>query len=256
MNKKDYISRGEAEIWQYISDKEIITQELVNGIFPEIAKSRINKALSSLCRKGYIQRARRGLYYNPLLLESPYKLALMLHEGYIGLTSALREYNLIEYEDFTIFVITKAYRKNIQLKGTKYEVIFLPLGKLFTGFEKKGNFYISSVEKTLFDCFLKPRQIGYSNIAKTVYDAKIGWNKFISFFKLASNSSLCQRTGYILEMLKKEARIKIPSFVFEFLLQKVKNPVRLTSSNGKSKFNKRWKVQDNIGKENILSWWL
>ncbi|MFA5887987.1 MAG: hypothetical protein WC852_04730 [Candidatus Nanoarchaeia archaeon] len=255
MNKKNYISRGEAEIWQYISNKEIIDAMLIKDIFPDIAESRINKALSSLCRKGYIQRARRSLYYNPLLLKSPYSLALMLHEGYIGLSSALREYNLIEYEDFTIFVITKTFRKNIRLKGTKYEVIFLPLGKLFTGFEKKGNFYISSVEKTLFDCFLKPGHIGYSNITKAVYDAKINWDKFIGFFRLADNHSLCQRAGYILEMMKKETKIKVPAFVFEYLLQKVKNPVRLTSVKGKTLFSKKWKVQDNLGKENILSWW-
>ncbi|MEK6864480.1 MAG: hypothetical protein AABX27_04255 [Nanoarchaeota archaeon] len=255
MNKKNYISRGEAEIWQYISNKEIIGNKLIKDIFPEITESRINKALSSLCRKGYLRRARRSLYYNPLLLKSPYNLALMLHEGYIGLSSALREYNLIEYEDFTIFVITKTFRKNIQLKGTKYEVIFLPLGKLFTGFEKKGNFYISSIEKTIFDCFLKPRYIGYTNLTKAVYDAKIDWDKFIGFFRLTGNSSICQRTGYMLEMMKKETKLKIPSFVFEYLLQKVKNPVRLTSVKGKTRFNKKWKVQDNVGKENILSWW-
>ncbi|HII15574.1 MAG TPA: hypothetical protein HA362_04645 [Nanoarchaeota archaeon] len=255
MNKKNYISRGEAEIWQYISNKEIVDNKLIKDIFPEIAESRINKSLSSLCRKGYLQRARRGLYYNLLLLKSPYSLALMLHEGYIGLTSALREYNLTEYEDFTIFVITKTFRKTVQLKGTKYEVIFLPMGKLFTGFEKKGNFYISSMEKTFFDCFLKPGHIGYSNITKAVYDAKINWEKFIGFFKLTGNSSLCQRTGFILEMIKKETRLKIPSFVFEYLLQKVKNPVKISSIKGKSKFNKKWKVQDNVGKENILSWW-
>ncbi|MFH1066058.1 MAG: hypothetical protein V1734_06130 [Nanoarchaeota archaeon] len=255
MNKKNYISRGEAEIWQYISNKEIIDNRLIKDIFPEITESRINKALSSLCRKGYLQRARRSLYYNPLLLKSPYSLALMLHEGYIGLSSALREHNLIEYEDFTIFVIAKSFRKNIQLKGTKYEVIFLPFGKFFSGFGKKGDFYISSVEKTLFDCFLKPGHIGYANIAKAVYDAKIDWDKFIGFFRLTSNSSLCQRTGYMLEMIKKETKLKIPSFVFEYLLQKVKNPVRLTSVKGKTRFNKKWKVQDNMGKENILSWW-
>ena len=153
MNKKNYISRGEAEIWQYISNKEIIGNKLIKDIFPEITESRINKALSSLCRKGYLRRARRSLYYNPLLLKSPYNLALMLHEGYIGLSSALREYNLIEYEDFTIFVITKTFRKNIQLKGTKYEVIFLPLGKLFTGFEKKVIFIYLQLKKRFLTAF-------------------------------------------------------------------------------------------------------
>ena len=46
-------------------------------------------------------------------------------------------------------------------------------------FEKKEGIYISSIEKTLFDCFLKPRFIGFTNITKALYDTKIEWDKFI-----------------------------------------------------------------------------
>ena len=56
-------------------------------------------------------------------------------------------------------------------------------------------------------------------------------------------------------MMKKKTKIKIPYFVFEFLLKKVKNPVKLMPVNTKSIFNKKWKVQDNIGEKNILAWW-
>ena len=85
--------------------------------------------------------------------------------------------------------------------------------------------------------------------------AKINWNDFIGFFKLTENNALYQRTGYILEMMKNKTGLKIPSFVFEFLLKKVKNPARLIPINAKSIFNKKWKIQDNLGEKNILSWW-
>ena len=259
MDKKNYISREEYKLWEYIKDKEIIDIDLIKEIFPDMASNKRDKILHLLYKKGYLQRAKKGLYYNPLLLKNFYRLALTIKEGYIGLSSALRYYNLIEYEDFTIFVITKGFQKKIQLKGTKYEIQYIPLNKLFmgtenSGIDKKESVYISSIEKTFFDCFLKPRYIGFSNISKALYEAKMDWNKFISFFKLTDNNALHQRTGYILELMKRDTRLKIPSFVFEFLLKKVKKPVKLIPVEGKSVYNRKWKVQDNLGKENILSW--
>ncbi len=254
MDKKNYLTRKEQEIWEYIKDKEIIDTELIRQIFPEISSNKKNKILYSLCKKGNIKRVRNGLYYNPMSIKSFYKIALRIKEGYVGLSSALRYYNLIEYEDFTIFIMTKNFQKNIALEGTKYEIRFIPLKELFSGFEKKDDIYISSIEKTIFDCFLKPKYIGFSALTKALYDAKIDWNKFISFFRLTKNNSLCQRAGYILELLKDNKKMKIPLFVFEFLLKRVKNPVKLLPIKAKSSFNEKWMIQDNLGKENILSW--
>ncbi len=255
MGKKNYISREEHEIWQYIKEKQIVDTDLINDIFPEMPAKKKNKLLHNLHKKGYLKRARKGIYYNPEQLKSFYKLDLRVKEGYIGLSSALRHYNLIEYEDFTIFVITKNFRKKITIEGTKYEIQFIPFGSLFTGFEKKDDLYVSSLEKTFFDCFLKPRLIGLNNITKALYSSKLSWDKFISFFKLTNNNALCQRTGYVLDMIRKETKMKIPNFIFEYLMKRVKNPVKLTPTKGKSAFNSKWKVQDNIGKTGILSWW-
>ena len=255
MPKKNYLTRQEQELWEYIKNKEIVDNELVSQIFPEMKANKRNKMLHSLYKKGYLKRARKDLYYNPEQLKSFYTLALKIREGYIGLSSALRYYNLIEYEDFTIFVMTRNSQKKIDLKGTQYSIQFIPLKNLFTGFEKKGDIYISSIEKTLFDCFLKPRFIGFTNLTKALYDAKVNWKSFISFFQPAKNNSLCQRAGYILELMKKKAKLKIPAFVFDSLIKKVKNPVKLMPINAKSTFNKKWKIQDNIGEKNILSWW-
>ena len=253
MVKKNYLTRGEQEIWEYIQNKGIIDNELVKDIFPEMPQNKRNKLLHSLCKKGYIKRTRKDTYITGNL-NSFHELALKIRPGYIGLSSALRDYNLLDYEDFTIFVMTKDFQKKMRLKGTKYSLEFVPLGSLFTGYEKNENIIISSIEKTLFDCFLKPQLVGFTNITKALYDAKIDWEKFISFFKMTKNNSLCQRTGYMLEMMKK-TKLKVPSFVFEFLQSKVKNPVKLVPSRAKSTFNKKWKIQDSLGEKHILSWW-
>src|SRR3989344_8561327 len=149
MGKNNYITREEQKIWEYIKNKEIVDNEIVEQIFPEMSENKRNKILHNLYKKGYLKRARKDLYYNPDELKSFYKLALKIRNGYIGLSSALRYYNLIEYEDFTIFIITKNFQKKISLKGTKYSIEFIPLKNLFAGFEKKDNIYISSIEKTI-----------------------------------------------------------------------------------------------------------
>ena len=255
MGKKDYPSREEHEVWQYLQEKEIVDTGLVSDIFPEMAAGKRNKILHSLHRKGYLRRARNGLYYNPERLTDFHRLALRIKPGYIGLGSALRHYNLIEYEDFTIFVMTRSFRKKVSLEGTKYEIQFIPLGNLFTGFETKDGVCISSPEKTFFDCLLKPGLIGFATITKALSASKLDWHRFISFFRMTGNCALHQRTGYLLELMKKNTSMDIPPFVFEFLEKKVKNTVRLTSAGSASTFSRRWKLQDNVGERNILSWW-
>ena len=220
MYKKNYLSRGEQELWEQIHEKDIIDTELVQSIFPEMPASKRNKLLHNLYSKGYLQRARKDLYYNPQNLKDIYKLAFRIKEGYLGLASALKYHGLIDYEDFTIFIITKSFQKRIPIKGTKYEIEFIPFHAHFDGFVKKEEYYISTVEKTLFDCFLKPKEIGFQNITKAVYEAKINWKEFLNFFKLSENKSLHQRTGYILEMLKKETKLEVNYFICLFNVNK------------------------------------
>ena len=255
MAKKDYQTKQEQAIWQYIQDKDIVDNELLGDIFPDLSKNKRNKILHGLYRKGYLRRVRRGLYYNSEKIGDFYKLAIIIHAGYVGLNSALRYYNLIDYEDFTIFVMTKSFQRKISLKGTNYYIHYVPLKDMFIGFEKKDDIYISSIEKTIFDCFLKPREVGYSNLTKAIYSSNIKWDKFIGFYKRIKNNALYQRTGYILELMKKNIGINLPTNVMEFLQKGVKCPVRLTPNKSKSKFNIKWKIQDNLGEKNIFSWW-
>ncbi len=255
MMQKNYMSKGEQIVWEYLKDKEIIDTELLIQIFPEMPENKRDKLLHTMHKKGYLKRARKGLYYNPLKLKDFHKLALLIKDGYICLSSALRHHNLIEYEDFTIFVATKKFRKTVLLEGTKYEIKFVPFGTLFTGFVKHDGIYVSTIEKTLFDCLAKPGLVGFSNITKAFYDAKLDWKKFTALFRLTKNKALFQRTGYILEMLKKETHMKVPDFVFDFLSKKTGKPTKLAPLKGRSVFDKKWKVQDNAGKKALLSWW-
>ncbi len=223
-----YLSKKEQEIWEYISDKEVIDNETLKMIFPDLSQSYRNKILHSLYKKGYIKRATRDVYYNNP--TNFYKLALMIYPGYIGLTSALKQYGLIEYEDFTIFIITKNKYKTINLKN--YTLKYIPI-RYYYGYIKKDDLIISSLEKTFFDCFLRIKYLNYSILTKALYDAKnIDWKEFLKFFEHAP-AAMKQRAGNVLRILKNETDFKLPQYVLKKL------PVKGYT------FNKE-----------ILSWWL
>lgn len=251
--KNQYLTPQEQQLWHYIQDKEIIDNELVKDIFPEIPPNLRNKLLHSLYKKHYLKRARKDLYFTQNLKDF-HKLALRMQPGYIGLNSALRFYNLLEYEDFTIFIMTKDTQKNIDIKGTQYTIKCIPIKNLFIGFHMKDSIPISTIEKTIFDCLLKPSMVGFTNLTKAIYQAKINWHIFISYFKETTNHALCQRTGYILELMLLTTKLKVPKPTLDFLAKKVKHPVKLSPLKNKSTFNKKWKIQDNLGKA-LLSWW-
>jgi len=250
MHKNNYLSRTEQEIWGYISSKDIIDNELLKLIFPDLSQNNRNKILHSLFKKGYLKRASRDVYYNLNNLDDYYKLALKIYPGYIGLTSALKYYNLIEYEDFTIFIITEKKYKTISLEN--YTLKYLPLKELCTGFT---GIRISTVEKTLFDCFLKIKYLNYSILTKAIYEAKdINWDEFLKYFEKAPKS-LSQKAGYILNLMKKETNYKVSNHIIKQLKSKVKCPVKLENNSKPSIYSREWKVQDNIGKKIILAWW-
>jgi len=253
MHKKNYLTREEQFIWDYIKEKKVIDSDLIEIIFPEIDKNKKNKLLHSLYKKGYLKRIQKDLYYNPLLIDHFYELALQIHEGYIGLSSALKYYNLLDYEDFTIFIITENYRRKISLEN--YQIQFIPFNELYYGFEKKDELYISSIEKTLFDCLIKPSMVGFSNITKAIYNADIDWKKFLFFYKKTNNYALYQRTGYLLNIMQKNTDFKVPKFFLDHMKKRVNKRVKISSKGKKSTFNNEWKIQDNIGVENILDWW-
>jgi predicted transcriptional regulator of viral defense system len=222
-----YLSKKEQEVWEYISDKEILDNETLKMIFPELSRDYRNKILHILHKKGYLKRATRDVYYHNL--TNYHKLALRIYPGYIGLTSALKLYGLTEYEDFTIFIITKNKYKTINLKN--YTLKYIPL-KYYSGYIKKEDLIISSLEKTFFDCFLRIKYLNYSILTKALYDAKnIDWKEFLKFLEHAP-ITLNRKAGGILLMLKNETDFNVPQYVIKRL-----NPFKYNN------------------KKKILSWW-
>lgn len=247
-------------IFNMISSVDIVHTDDIGGLFPNLKPYQINKICSNLSSKGHLYRLKKGVYMvqkkpSPIIpvIKNPYNIALALFKGYIGFSSALRIYDLLDYELFTIFIVTR--NKSMEKRMGEYIFKSVAMGKKAVGITYYKGSYISTLEKTFFDCFYKPQYGGgYSTITKALYDAGLDWDEFIKYFEAASDS-LCQRTGYVLELLRKETDKKFSKDVLHYFKKRVKNNTKLLPS-GRSggEYIKEWMVLDNLGKENILSW--
>ncbi|GAB6100979.1 type IV toxin-antitoxin system AbiEi family antitoxin domain-containing protein [Thermococcus atlanticus] len=260
MWKNYYLTKTEQDIMRAIRGTDIVSADEIRALFPSLSGGMVRKVLSSLSRKGYLTRLKKGLYLvnehpgNPSI-KNPYRIALALFPGYIAFSSSLRLYGLLEYEPFTIFVATP--KKSGERTIREYTIKAVALGEKATGMTLKDGIYTSTLAKTFFDCFYKPRYCGgYSEITKALYEAgKLDWDEFLGYFERFASDSLCQRTGYVLELLKNELGVNIPEEVLNYLRGRVKGWTKLVPtfpSRGRS--IKEWKVIDNLGKEKILGW--
>ena len=259
MMKNYYLSRTEQELMSILKSADVLTIQEIKELFPELSEDMIKKVLSSLVKKGYLYRLKRGLYLvneepGKPLIKNPYQIALMLFPGYIAFSSALRLYGLIEYEPFTIFVATP--RKSGEKEIGEYTIKAIALGEKATGMILKNGIYTSTLAKTFFDCFYKPQYCGgYSEVTKALYEAeKIDWDEFLSYFKRFASNSLCQRTGYILELVK-NLGIDVPEGVIEYFRGRVRVWTKLVPTlPSRGRGVREWKLIDNLRKERILGW--
>jgi len=246
MTRDRYLTPSEQKIFGIIQETDIASHDDLRRAFPDIHRLAINKIISSMLEKGYLYPLKKGKYLvqkepsaNPLI-QDPYRVALSLYSGYIGFSSALRLYDLTDYEPFTIFVVTTS----------------VSFGNKATGITFRKGVYVSTIPKTFFDCFFKPSHAGgYGEITKAFHSVKnIDWDEFLGYYKKFGSSSLCQRTGYVLELMK-DAGYQTPGYVLKYLRSRTGKKTRLLPSvPSKGKYNSDWKLTDNAGKENILGW--
>jgi len=259
MVKNYYLSKTEQELISVIRSADMITIQEVEDLFPRLSKNMIKKILSSLVRKGRLYRLKRGIYLvneepGKPLIKNPYQIALMLFPGYIAFSTALRLYGLIEYEPFTVFVATP--RKSGAKEIGEYTIKAVFMGEKATGVILKNGIYTSTLSKTFFDCYYKPGYCGgYSEITKALYEVgKLDWDELLEYFKRFASNSLCQRTGYILELVK-DLGVDVPEDVIEYLRCRVRTWTKLVPTlPSKGKSVREWKLIDNLGKERILGW--
>jgi predicted transcriptional regulator of viral defense system len=246
MNNNYYLTPNEQRIMETIGDSELAVTEDIIGSLPGIPANSVKNAISSLSRKGRLYRLRRGFYLRcehpgiPLI-GNPEKTAQVLFGGYVAFGSALRHWNLLEYEPFTVFVVTRT--KGGTVKAGNYTFRAVSMGRRAAGAIHDRGVYVSSLEKTIFDCIYKPSHAGgYPLVAKAIRDANPDWKKVQAWFDRFGTVSLKRRAGYVL------SKAGAPSWLLEHFRKGATYPVWLDPGMGrKAKYDSDWKVLDNVG---------
>ncbi len=214
--------------------------------------------MHNLVKKGYFQRIKKGLYLakkHGIGIHDALMLAHNLYEGYLSFSTALYIHKLSEDMPFTIFVATKS-RSEERIFGN-YAIKAVALGKRLAGTEKKEGISVSTIPKTIYDCFRIPQYSGgFANVLKSVYNAQMSqeqWKEFLYYVSEFESYAFCQRIGFMLNLLKKETKLNVPNFILNHMKSKIKCDVYL--GKGRYAYAKDWKIMDCIGKEKLLSWW-
>ena len=179
----------------------VFVRDVIDAM-PDIHPQVIRNALASLARKGRMARVRRGLYLRSEgtgkpIIEDPFQLALALFPGYIAFGSALAHWRLVEYEPFTVFIGTRS-RSGSRGIG-EYTFKAVSMGRRAQGAVFNNGVYVSTLEKTLFDCLYKPHHAGgYPLVARAVSEADPDWREVSRWFERLGTPSLRRRAGYVL----------------------------------------------------------
>ena len=246
MPEKYYLSPTEQSVMDTTIDMGVIFAEDIIRSLEGLNPQSVRNALHSLAGKGRLCRVKRGVYLrcegpNSPVIEDPAVMALAVFKGYIAFSSALRHWGLIEYEPFTIFVVTR------DKSGTKeigeYTLRAVSMGAKAQVMTYDKGVYVSSPEKTIFDCIYKPKYSGgYRVVADAVAESSPDWSEVGRWFDLLGSQSLRQRGGYIMSRAG-----NAPDRMLDRLRTGAKHKVWLDpSGKRKGRYVREWRLIDNV----------
>jgi predicted transcriptional regulator of viral defense system len=247
MEKNYYFGPVEQEILDLTADVEpIVAEDLVEvmeGTRPQVVRN----ALSSLVKKGRLFRLKRGIYLRcdpsgePIIVE-PERLGLALFTGYIAFTTALHHWRLIEYIPFTIFVATRNRSAERELGAYVFKAV--SMGTRAQGAVFDNGVYVSTLEKTIYDCIYKPAHSGgYNIVVRAIAESEPDWRKVMRWFDLLGTPSLRNRAGFLLEKAG-----NAPKWLLTELRTDLNYNIWLDpSAVRKGSTSKDWMVIDNVG---------
>ncbi len=107
--------------------------------------------LTRLVKSGTVERCARGWYSNPFSPPTPEEVAMVLrHPSYISMEYALSLHSILSQTTFTITLVTLRGPYTYRMGERVFEYHQIS-GKLFWGFERRGEFSVAEPEKALLD---------------------------------------------------------------------------------------------------------
>jgi predicted transcriptional regulator of viral defense system len=214
--------------------------------------------LSKMTKKGWLMRLRKGVYLitepNAQAMKDPFAISTYIFPGYNAFSSALYVHGLSDMVPFEIFVATR----NESKKKTVGEYTFraVALKRRYGGSENKDGIIVSTRAKTIYECIIHPELAGgFPQILKAIHDSKLSeaeWDELLYYATKFETAAFSQRLGYLLDLLPKKN--KAIRRMISTCMRKVASKVYLYKRRNGVLVSK-WKIIDDVGKEELLSWW-
>ena len=244
------------EVLIFLNDAEIDIFEitaLANSMGVDTAI--LQPKLESLVKRGLILRIEKGKYCRHNFRNEYVIANYLAPAGAVAYWSALNLHGLTTQFSNTVFVQTPHLKHNKEVFGVSYQFVKVKANKA-SCFEKSGYgnhaFNLTSVEKTLVDCFDLPQYSGgFAELIFAVNKAKINNKKLMDATKAVDNISVIKRLGYLLELFQRENLSNFINFAQTFVNQKYSLFDPQGTDSGV--FNAKWKLRLNIAETDILA---
>lgn len=230
---------------EYIEEGEILTYEILRD-FNITSETSLRVTLSNMVKKGLILSPKRGVYVFKNF--DPFKIAPILELGYISLTTAFYHYHFISEYPFNIYVASKK-QSNYNLGN--YKFIYFPTTNFkFVNLESR----IALPEKAIYDSLKYYKIVPFRKTLEAIYHARnVNYDNFLALLS-EEKSSFLQRTGYLFSLLPRKNK-KIRE-VLDFCKQNMNKESKIyLFLRNKGTFIPEWNIIDNIGENELLSWW-
>lgn len=236
--------------------------------FSESQTGALKELLSDMVRRGLLLRLKKGLYYiipfeadSETYLPDWHTIATLFvkdTDHYIGYYSALQIHGLITQPSLheQVVVSKQVQPTQIHLRGVNFQFITHSPSHFF-GFKKiwVDNFtqvLCSDLEKTLIDCLFRPDYAGgVTEIAKAIYISRdeIQYDTLLQYALKFSSQAVIKRLGFLLELLGLEQTI-----INQLYDKRSTSYTLLDTELPKSgKMSSRWRIQQNLDTETIIS---
>jgi predicted transcriptional regulator of viral defense system len=268
--KNKYISTQSGELLSYLHEEKIayFNQRIAVQALPHSKEGAIRELLSDMVRRGLLMRLKDGIYsvipyeedaqnYMPdwhlavehLVNNTPH---------YIGYYSALQIHQLITQPSLKEQIVVSKQIKpsEILIKEVPFQFIYHNEKHFFGGkkiwVDNFNKVFCSDLEKTFVDCLFKPEYAGgIPDIARALFISKdkINYETLLNYTIQFDSQAVIKRLGFLLEVLKMGT-----SILEDLQNRRTASYVLLDTELPKEgKRNSRWRIQQNIETESIIS---
>ncbi|MFH0896047.1 MAG: type IV toxin-antitoxin system AbiEi family antitoxin [Bacteroidota bacterium] len=249
-------------------DKQFFSLSEATNLLPDSSIDSARKLVSNMIKRGLLMRIKDGLYHIIPYDKAPETYQPDWHitaanlveqdDYYIGYYSALSIHSLITQPALKeqIVVRKKTNKKSIFVKDIEFQFVFHNASHFFGAkniwIDNFNKVRCSDLEKTIIDCLFMPAYAGgVVEIAKALFKSreKIDFSKLHKDAIQFGNQAVIKRLGFLLELLNISTPIIKKLYKFRTNAFTLLDP----SLPQQGKMLSRWRVQQNIDSETILS---